>query len=177
MKKSVEEFRSRLRAIAWATIKRWIRYQFPTIPSISTHTLAVWLQQEDTEKPLLLDARTQREFEVSHLPQAHFASTPLPDLRQWHEVTLSAPIVTYCSVGYRSAILAQQLQKMGYEKVFNLEGSMFEWVNQGWLVYQGDQVVQQVHSYNQFWGLLLDPASPTLNGRNGFFQSRESGIQ
>lgn len=155
-------FELRLRVIAQAIIKRWIHCQFPAVPSISTTALAVWLQQEDTEKPLLLDARTKIEYEASHLPQAHLVPKHLPDMNQWHGVSLSMPIVTYCSVGYRSAILAQQLQKMGYEMVFNLEGSMFEWVNEGRLVYQGNQVVRQVHSYNQFWSLLLDPTYPKI---------------
>jgi 3-mercaptopyruvate sulfurtransferase SseA len=70
--------------------------------------------------------------------------------------------VTYCSVGYRSAALAQQLQAMGCKKVFNLEGSLFEWVNQGYPVYQGEQVVKSVHPFNRLWGLLLNPEVPQL---------------
>ncbi|NDJ17816.1 rhodanese-like domain-containing protein [Myxacorys almedinensis] len=148
-----------LKAIAWALMKRLIHRQFPNVPSLSTQRLAAWFAQAGMNRPLVLDARTPKEYEVSHLLDANLAPSDLNELSHWTNLTHSTPIVTYCSVGYRSARLAQQLQDMGYKNVFNLEGSIFEWVNEGHPVYQGTQAVKQVHPFNDVWGLLLNPDS------------------
>jgi len=151
-----------LRAIVWTVVKRLIHRQFPDVRSLSTRELAEWLAQSDTEHPLLLDARTPEEYEVSHLWQAHLFPTDLQEFELGGDPTSSPAIVTYCSVGYRSAALAQRLQSMKYDKVFNLEGSLFEWVNEGHSVYQGDRVVKSVHPFNRLWGFLLNPEVPQL---------------
>lgn len=150
-------FRLGLRSIAWAIVKDWIRRRFPDVQSVSTTALQTWLQEGMT-KPLLLDVRTPAEYEVSHLPQARRAPDDPAALSQWSDVTPTTPIVAYCSVGYRSARLARQLQAMGYETVFNLEGSIFQWANEGKPVYQGGKAVKQVHPYDRLWGCLLEPS-------------------
>ena len=45
-------------------------------------------------------------------------------------IAKDAPIVTYCSVGYRSGKMAERLQAAGYTNVRNLEGSIFKWANE-----------------------------------------------
>ena len=64
-------------------------------------------------------------------------------------------IVTYCSVGYRSAGVAQRLRAAGFTQVYNLEGSLFRWANEGRPLYRGDTLVHQVHPYDRVWGTLL----------------------
>ena len=139
-----------MKSVSWKALKWLIRARFPVVRHISTAQLAAWLEQE--AQPLLLDARTPQEYSVSHLGRAQLvpanAQTALPGLDS------STPIVTYCSIGYRSARLAQQLQSMGYKNVSNLEGSIFQWANEGRPVYR-EQQVEQVHPYNQVWGCLL----------------------
>jgi rhodanese-related sulfurtransferase len=143
-----------LRPWAWRWLKHKIRSQFPGVAPISTQALATWLQQE--RPPVLLDVRRAEEFAVSHLPQAQHVPTAEAALQA--TLTPDQPIVVYCSVGYRSARLAQQLQEAGFTQVYNLEGSIFQWVNEGRRVVQGDQTVEQVHPYNRLWGLLLKPS-------------------
>jgi rhodanese-related sulfurtransferase len=146
-----------LRAIAWTLIKWIIHFKFSTIRYISTKELAKNLTKSDVEKPCLIDARTPEEYEVSHLLDARLAPSDTHELSCWmNNLTNSAFIVTYCSVGYRSAVLAQQLQKIGYTEVYNLDGSIFEWFNEGQPVYKGKQIVNQVHPFNQIWSFLLD---------------------
>ncbi|MBD3880538.1 rhodanese-like domain-containing protein [Phormidium tenue FACHB-886] len=148
----LNNLQQRLRTIAWMLAKQWIHRQFPTVPSLSTRELAAWLEQEGIGKPLLLDVRSNAEFEVSHLRHARLANR----LEAVQSIDSASPIVLYCSIGYRSARLAQQLQAQGYSRVFNLEGSIFQWVNEGRSVYRGEQAVRQVHPYNWQWGLLLN---------------------
>lgn len=142
-----------IRILAWRVIKLLIRLLFPDIQQLSTRDLAAWLEQEDAEKPLLLDARTEEEYNVSHLQYARLVPSRLEALN--NNVKLTTPLVVYCSVGYRSSAIARQLQSMGYENVFNLSGSIFEWINENRSVYSGGKRVDRVHPYQKLWKFLL----------------------
>ncbi|MEL6382448.1 MAG: rhodanese-like domain-containing protein [Cyanobacteria bacterium J06626_18] len=144
-----------IRTLAWAAVKRLIRQKFSTVEGISTGELAGWWAS-DLPPPILIDARQPEEYAVSHLPGAYHWPT-LAAVQQ-SGVSRDATIVVYCSVGYRSARLAQQLQAAGYAHVMNLAGSIFEWHNQGQPLVVDGEPTQTVHPYNHTWGMLL--ASP-----------------
>jgi len=63
--------------------------------------------------------------------------------------------VTYCSVGYRSAKMAQRLRNAGYTNVQNLEGSIFEWANEHRPLVRDGEPTKQVHPYSALRGHLL----------------------
>lgn len=140
-----------VRSLAWWLLKNKIRRDFPTVQQLSTKTLANWLEEGNT-KLQLIDTRKPEEFSVSHLPQAQHIS----DL-QTAQKNLDPNVITvaYCSVGYRSSRLAEELQSLGYNKVWNLEGSIFQWANEGRILIQNGQPTQQVHPYSQKWQWLL----------------------
>jgi rhodanese-related sulfurtransferase len=142
-----------LRTLAWDVVKGLVNRQFPDVHSISTNTLVKWLAG-DMPPPLLIDVRQREEYEVSHLPNAQHL--PTVDAVQQANISADEPLVLYCSVGYRSARVAQQLQDSGYKNVLNLEGSIFEWYNQGLPVVADGQPVRQVHPYSRTWGMLLE---------------------
>jgi 3-mercaptopyruvate sulfurtransferase SseA len=64
--------------------------------------------------------------------------------------------VVYCSVGYRSAIVAAQLQALGYSNVLNLRHSIFEWAEKGYPLLNEAGDTNKVHPYNRAWGALID---------------------
>lgn len=107
----------------------------------------------DQQKPyLILDAREWEEYAVSHLPGARFAGYKNFDPGQWSGVPKEQPIIVYCSVGYRSEKISKKLEKLGYSNVYNLYGSIFEWVNQGYpVVDEKEKPVRAVHTYNEDW--------------------------
>lgn len=142
-----------IKILGWQLIKLLIRLQFPEIKQLSTEDLAAWLLDDSQAKPLLLDARTSEEYEVSHLVNAQLAPSNLEDLEK--KINFSTPIVVYCSVGYRSAAIARHLQSRGYQNIFNLSGSIFQWVNENRPVYQAGKPVTKVHPYQKFWQHLL----------------------
>ncbi len=137
----------------WTLVNAKIRQSFPEVKRITTAQLAAWLEDDTRAAPLLLDVRTTAEFDTSHLRNAQQVA---PNARALllHEAK-DRPIVTYCSVGYRSAALAERLRGEGYSNVANLEGSIFRWANEGRPLYRADQLVREVHPYNTTWGLLL----------------------
>ena len=81
-----------------------------------------------------------------------------PAWRSTHlrRTTRNALLSWYCSVGYRSSRLAEELRARGFENVFNLEGSLFQWANEGRPLYRGEERVDQAHPYDEEWGQLLD---------------------
>lgn len=145
---------SLIRVISWWVLKLLIRLQFWEIQQLSTEDLAATLADKTKSNPLLLDARTLEEYQVSHLADAKLVPNNLQDLVN-KGIDYSTPIVVYCSVGYRSSAIARHLQSMGYQNVFNLSGSIFQWVNENRPVYREGKPVTQVHPYNSFWQHLL----------------------
>ncbi|MGV0024815.1 rhodanese-like domain-containing protein [Phormidesmis priestleyi] len=145
--------------LSWSALKLLIRTQFPKVRHISVDELTNWLESD--EKPHLLDARTEAEYDVSHLKNAQRID---PDTHDFSDlkVPLETPIVVYCSVGYRSSQVVDRLQQAGFTQVMNLEGSIFQWANEGKPVYSQGQLVRRVHPYSPAWGYLLKGDLPEL---------------
>ncbi len=143
-----------MRSLAFKIIKYLINRKYPTVAPLTTNELAQWLNAQSKPQPILLDARTEAEYELSHIQQAERIDPYHPNLEA---LTLSKdmPIVVYCSVGYRSARIAQQLQQAGFSHVYNLEGSIFQWANEERPVYKNDCPTTLVHPYDALWGQLL----------------------
>ncbi|MHA6247548.1 rhodanese-like domain-containing protein [Pontibacter sp. CAU 1760] len=111
--------------------------------------------QSSAVAPLLLDTRTQAEYNVSHLAGAKLVAYDQFDVKRLRGISKQTPIVVYCSVGYRSERIGEKLQKAGFENVQNLYGGIFEWVNQGYAVYNSAGKTNQVHAYSRTWGIWL----------------------
>jgi len=133
-----------------------IRARFPAVRTVSTAELAEWIERPTGVQPLLLDVRAPAEFAVSHLPGAILVSSGAQARERLRARTNAGPVVLYCSVGYRSADLADQLQAEGFTNLFNLEGSIFQWANEGRPVFRGNARVEVVHPFDDDWGRLLD---------------------
>ena len=140
-------------AFGWSLIDAKIRHDFPQVKAIAPAKLAAWLEDPAQPKPVLLDVRTRAEYDVSHLAGAQHVEPDAP--ASAISAPKDRPIVTYCSVGYRSGGFAQRLQAAGYIHVQNLDGSIFHWANEGRPLYRDSVRVEKVHPYNRTWGLLL----------------------
>lgn len=117
------------------------------VPLISVDSLYT-----DREDYFLLDIRTPDEYQVSHIRDAHFINFDNPDLDIVEDLSRETPIVVYCSVGYRSEKTGRKLLEMGFTSVYNLYGSIFEWVNAGYpVVDSAGEVSHEIHTYNKRW--------------------------
>ena len=139
---------------SWSSLNREIRQTFPSVQHVSTDELARRLV--DDRPPILLDIREREEFAVSSLPNARLATTAADALALIEGIPRDRAIVVYCSVGYRSADVARQLMAAGFSEVYNLEGSIFAWANEGRSIVRGNEVVGEVHPFNRKWGQLLE---------------------
>ena len=137
------------------SLQQLVRVRFPSVPQISTAGLAAWLSDEKRSRPLLLDIREREEFDVSHLAGAIAIA---PKARPEVVAILAGkktPIVLYCSVGYRSSAFALRLINAGFADVQNLEGSIFQWANEGRPLEAGGKPVSRVHPYHRWFRRLL----------------------
>jgi rhodanese-related sulfurtransferase len=104
----------------------------------------------------ILDAREPEEFAVSHLKNAKNIRFKNLDLKVLEGIDKNSPVLVYCSIGVRSEIVGLKLKEMGYTSVKNLYGSIFEWVNQGYPVYDSKgKLTPKVHAYDKLWGVWL----------------------
>lgn len=143
------------RQLSWETVKQQIRNEFPEVEHISIAEFEQNLAETSPDKLLIVDVREPKEFAVSHLQDAVNLQNAeaILTLAQAQHVEM---IVLYCSVGYRSARMAQLLEDHGWDQVVNLEGSIFEWANSARPVFSGQDPVTAVHPFDRVWGQLLD---------------------
>lgn len=138
-------------------MKALVRERFPGVRHLSTVELAAWLADPQRPKPVLLDVRTRAEFDVSHIPGAHHVDPETTAAKALPTLPRETPVVLYCSVGYRSADCGTRLLKAGFTNFFNLEGSLFQWANEGRALESNGHPATQVHPYSAQFGKLLKP--------------------
>ena len=95
-------------------VKAVVRDRFPDAPQLSTADLAAWLADETLPQPILLDARSAPEYEISHLRGAHLAGDLQAAQRVLEGADKDVAIIAYCSVGYRSSQLVERLRADGF---------------------------------------------------------------
>jgi len=80
------------------------------------------------EKFHLVDVREESEWAKDHLPHAvHMGKGVIERDIEKQLPDTSAQIVLYCGGGFRSALAADNLQKMGYQNVFSMDGGIRGW--------------------------------------------------
>jgi rhodanese-related sulfurtransferase len=87
------------------------------------------------EKMIIVDTREDNEWARGHVPNAIHLSKGI--IERDIENTIpdkEAAIVLYCGGGYRSALAADNLQKMGYRNVISMDGGWRGWTESGFPV-------------------------------------------
>lgn len=138
-------------------IKELVRKRFPEVRQLPTGELSAWLVDTNRPQPVILDVRGPAEFSVSHLRGAKRVDPKGKVENLKPLIATNRPVIVYCSVGYRSSELARRLIKAGMTNVFNLEGSIFQWANEGRPLVNESGQAKMVHPYNARWGTLLKP--------------------
>ena len=99
------------------------------VHTVDTAELANLIGSEPCD---VIDVRDQNEFESGHLLGAR--NIPLETLRDDPEKFLQPgkPIVFICKKGIRSLAAAKLADRFGFERVYNLDGGMLEWIRVGY---------------------------------------------
>jgi rhodanese-related sulfurtransferase len=80
------------------------------------------------DKVLLVDVREESEFAKDHLLGAiHLGKGVIERDIETRVPDVKTPMILYCGGGFRSAMAADNLQKMGYTNVISMDGGVREW--------------------------------------------------
>jgi len=97
-----------------------------------TNVADVKRRMDSGEKFLLVDVREDNEWEKGHVPGAvHMGRGVIERDIETQVPETSAKMILYCGGGFRSALVADNLQKMGYKNVESMDGGWKGWVAAG----------------------------------------------
>jgi rhodanese-related sulfurtransferase len=147
------------RPLLFELLQRGISYKFRDVKWIVPKELGQWREDPARVQPVMLDARSEAEYDVSYLRGARRIDPYRPSLVGLTRFPKDTPIVVYSSAGYRGARVASWLGKAGYPNVQNLGSGLFQWTNEGYPVVRQDGPAEVVHPYDGRWGWgwLLEP--------------------
>jgi len=92
-------------------------------------------KMEGGEAFTLIDCREAEEFAGGHLPGArHLCKGVLERDIETVAPDLDAPVIIYCGGGYRSALAAENMTRMGYQNVLSMWGGWRGWTEAGYPV-------------------------------------------
>jgi rhodanese-related sulfurtransferase len=126
------------------------------VPTIYSSKVKLAQAEELDAYKVILDTRSIDEFRISHIEGAQYLGFDDFESNFNPGIPKDEPILVYCSIGYRSEIIALKLKNMGYTRVLNLNGGIFGWLNKGnKLVNLDGTITENIHPYNNFWGFWL----------------------
>lgn len=89
-------------------------------------------RQASGETFVLVDVREESEFANGHIPGAlHLGKGVIERDVEAKIPDPAMPLVLYCGGGFRSALAADALQKMGYTNVISMDGGWRAWTEKG----------------------------------------------
>ncbi|MDR4506525.1 MAG: hypothetical protein MRK01_17270 [Candidatus Scalindua sp.] len=86
----------------------------------------------------LVDVREESEWNKGHITNAIYIGKGVIERDIEKTITnMGSEIILYCGGGFRSALAADSLQKMGYSNVYSMAGGYSGWVEAGYPVETG----------------------------------------
>src|SRR5712691_4240930 len=93
-----------------------------------TNVDAVKAKLDAGEQFVLVDVREESEFAKDHLPGAlHLGKGVIERDIEARVPDPDTPLILYCGGGFRSALAAENLQRMGYRNVLSMDGGIRVW--------------------------------------------------
>ena len=90
------------------------------------------------ERFTVVDVREESEYAAGHVPGAvHIGKGVIERDIEAKVPDPATPLVLYCGGGFRSALAADAVQKMGYTNVISMDGGWSGWVRSGGPVEKG----------------------------------------
>lgn len=127
------------------------------IAHVQAHDVLPMLDNQDI---VIFDVREEKEYAVSHLPNA-IRVNPAMDgeefLALYGEEIDGKYALFYCSVGRRSTTLAQKVKAEGSSasEIANLRGGIFRWHGLDLPLVDAKGPTSKAHPYNWFWRRVM----------------------
>lgn len=126
-------------ANAYPDFKDFINnYTSFSVPMVTVEELADEIKAQKTV--FVLDARSQQEYELSHIPGARRIGFEDFSVERVWMYQRNSHIVIYCTNGERSLKMGEYLELMGFTHIRKLNGGAIEWLNHGYDLRTKDDV-------------------------------------
>jgi rhodanese-related sulfurtransferase len=103
-----------------------------------TNVDAVKKRMDAADKFVLVDVREESEYAKDHLPGAiHLGRGVIERDIEARVPELNTEMILYCGGGFRSALAADNLQKMGYTNVISMDGGIRDWREKNYPLVKG----------------------------------------
>jgi rhodanese-related sulfurtransferase len=90
------------------------------------------------DKFVLIDVREESEYAKDHLPGAiHLGKGVIERDIEAKVPELNTEMILYCGGGFRSALAADNLQKMGYKNAISMDGGIRDWREKNYPLVKG----------------------------------------
>jgi len=146
----------------WLT-EQMINLKF-NVDNISYQELIAKQSETVQHDTLLFDIRLPEEYQQSRIKGSIQIN---PDMKsedfiaRYGDKIKNKELIFYCSVGYRSSIFIQRIDKLakvnGVKKMQNLTGGIFRWYNENQLVINDKGETDEIHPSNESWAHLIKP--------------------
>ena len=133
---------------------------------ISTDKFSKILEKNDL---IIFDVREKQEYEVSHIQNAiHVGYNDFNLIKTLKLIPKNSMVIVYCSVGYRSGKITNQLRE-NYINAYNLEGGIFKWSNSKLNLFDSNNnITKKIHGYSKDWSKWITHGEVVLSSEKSF---------
>ena len=90
---------------------------------------------------VLVDVRTEDEYNSGYIENSLNIDYFSNDFSlNADKLDKSTPIILYCRSGKRSSMSANKISKLGFKEIYNLQGGILEWIEEGNAVVFNDTI-------------------------------------
>lgn len=112
-----------------ALVDEEVRFDIPVITGYQLKELS-----ESGDPLIVLDARAKEDYDKKHIKNAKWIGEEDFSIERIWMLDQSKTIVLYGSMGGKTEAIAQQLEKVGFKKIYNLHGNLDEWAKYKYVV-------------------------------------------
>jgi len=115
----------------------WLKVIAPRFAGVEKLSMSEYKVKVSRQPHVILDVRSEREFEVAHTPRAKHM--PVEEVAKsnreaMQEIIKERSVVCICASGSRSMMAATVIARMGFSPVYSIAGGMGAWQSAGMTV-------------------------------------------
>ena len=115
--------------VAFSTIFSCSLINNESINHMNSEELIDFIELNDA---ILVDVRTSDEYNSGYIENSLNIDYFSNDFSvNADKLDKNTPIILYCRSGKRSSISANKISKLGFKEIYNLEGGILEWIEEG----------------------------------------------
>jgi rhodanese-related sulfurtransferase len=136
-------------------LRQAVHLKFRDVRQVTPEEMVTWMRDVERPPPLLVDARPEEQYGMSHIQGSVRLDPVKPDLEVFTHVSRDQPLVVYDAAGVVGTAMVVGLTQAGFSRVSNLDGGIFRWANEAHPIVSDSGAATKVHPVSWWWGRLL----------------------